>query len=197
MLCFETITEPKKKRLLQAALEAFSDNVYDKVSVFSIAKKAGVSRTSFYYYFADKQQLYRALLKSLQQDFITWLQKEKQQLDLFEMMLALFAYFSSYRGTEQQGLIKNITANMTPTLQDEFIHLVKEGFSLDEWRQMRDADRLKIHSPEEITLLLLMLLNCVDIAIQQYFAHAQSKQKVEHYLKMSMDFIKYGVYKES
>lgn len=197
MLCFENIVEPTKKQLLIAALEMFSDNVYDKVSVFSIAKKAGISRTSFYYYFTDKQQLYHYLLTLLQKDFVVWLQKKEIHSDIFEMMFFLFQYFASYQGTTQQKFIENIAANMTPALQSEFIDLVQKAFPLEVWKKMEGTDRLKTQSPDEISLLLLMLLSCVTTAIQQYFSHARSREKVEHYLKISIGFIKYGVYKEN
>ena len=48
---FERLQEEKKQKIINAALIEFSENTVDSASVNSIAKRAGVSRTTLYYYF--------------------------------------------------------------------------------------------------------------------------------------------------
>ena len=58
---FERLQEEKKQKIINAALIEFSENTVDSASVNSIAKRAGVSRTTLYYYFSDIQEVQQDL----------------------------------------------------------------------------------------------------------------------------------------
>lgn len=53
----------KRKRLINAALEEFGENVYEKASTNAIVKKAGISKGLLYHYFKNKEELYNYLVK--------------------------------------------------------------------------------------------------------------------------------------
>ena len=48
---FFHLEDGKKQVLLKSAIAEFSALPYEKVSIFKIAEKAGISRSGFYYYF--------------------------------------------------------------------------------------------------------------------------------------------------
>ncbi|HEX3361811.1 MAG TPA: TetR/AcrR family transcriptional regulator [Solirubrobacterales bacterium] len=54
------IEENQRNRLMAAALEVFADRGYATVSVADVIKVAGVSRNTFYAYFADKEACFLA-----------------------------------------------------------------------------------------------------------------------------------------
>lgn len=55
----------RRAKLLQAAIELFSQRPYEEVSVADIAEHAGVATGLLYYYFKDKQGLYAAGLEQI------------------------------------------------------------------------------------------------------------------------------------
>ena len=50
-----------QQRILDAALEVFSEAGYDRCSIDPIAKRAGCSRAAFYQYFSSKEDVFRQL----------------------------------------------------------------------------------------------------------------------------------------
>lgn len=56
--------EKKKKVLLQAASDVFLEYGPHKTTLEDIAKRAGMAKTSLYYYFKDKQEIIRAVIKN-------------------------------------------------------------------------------------------------------------------------------------
>lgn len=54
----------RKKELIMAALDEFAHKSYEKASLNTIIKNAGISKGTFYYHFQDKQSLYFYLLET-------------------------------------------------------------------------------------------------------------------------------------
>lgn len=55
---FENLLEEKRKRILDACLEEFAQNGYDKASTNTIVKKADISKGILFHYFGSKKNLY-------------------------------------------------------------------------------------------------------------------------------------------
>lgn len=60
----ETAWKGSKEVWLSSAYEALVDGGIDAVRILSLAKRLNLSRTSFYWFFADREQLLDTLLKS-------------------------------------------------------------------------------------------------------------------------------------
>ena len=56
--------DEKRKALLQAASEVLLEYGSHKTTLDDIAKQAGMAKTSLYYYFKDKDEIIRAIIKS-------------------------------------------------------------------------------------------------------------------------------------
>lgn len=59
---FENLPEEKKKRIIEACMEEFAHNGYDKASTNNIVKKAGISKGAIFHYFGNKKNLYLYIL---------------------------------------------------------------------------------------------------------------------------------------
>lgn len=70
-LTFYNLPEEKKKKLLQSALEEFTNYQLHDVSINRIIKNAEISRGSFYMYFENKEDLYAYTLKAYKEDFFS------------------------------------------------------------------------------------------------------------------------------
>lgn len=67
-----------KQKLLEAALEAFSENGYKGTSTRDIAARAGVHHPLITYHFSNKDRLWRSAVKYVFADFITELRKAQE-----------------------------------------------------------------------------------------------------------------------
>ena len=80
MPAFDRLPPDKQDAIIDSAIAEFSENPYEKVSIFLIAKRAGMSRSGFYYYFSGKEDVYRCLLLRLLREFVETL---PPAIDLF------------------------------------------------------------------------------------------------------------------
>jgi len=67
-----------KQKLLDAALEAFSENGFKGTSTRDIAARAGVHHPLITYHFSNKDRLWRSAVKYVFRDFIAALQKAQE-----------------------------------------------------------------------------------------------------------------------
>jgi len=61
---FQKLDESRKKTILAAAAEEFGEHGFETASFNRIIERAGTSKGAMYYYFADKDDLYRTVLDS-------------------------------------------------------------------------------------------------------------------------------------
>ena len=54
-----------REKILDAALELFISEGYDKVSLREIAEQVGVTKAALYYHFASKEELFKTLMQPL------------------------------------------------------------------------------------------------------------------------------------
>ncbi|MFC5712960.1 TetR/AcrR family transcriptional regulator [Thalassorhabdus alkalitolerans] len=60
---FNNLEGEKQQRILNAALQEFAEHGFDQASTNRIVKKAGIGKGMLFYYFKNKQELYRYLVK--------------------------------------------------------------------------------------------------------------------------------------
>lgn len=114
---FEKLNPRKKKYLLAAAEGEFARLPYDRVSVFEIARSAGISRSSFYYYFSDKEDLYHYLLSQIRDELLDSLPRE---IDLEDFPTLLLDFFAARRDTERGPFIARLLERAQMWSQDGF-----------------------------------------------------------------------------
>lgn len=118
---FDKLKPEKQQRILNAAFNEFSKYPYDKVSVFQIAKNANISRASFYFYFADKKDIYLYILGNLKTEMFKSLDINYNSVDPFDIILKIFKLFVDYKNTDIQDFIEMFFKNSNPTTQNVFI----------------------------------------------------------------------------
>lgn len=67
----------KKDKILQAAIECFSNYGYEKTTMKDIGKRVGLNKTSLYYHYKDKSALYSASIESIRSIYRVKWSKEK------------------------------------------------------------------------------------------------------------------------
>ncbi len=61
---FDKLDEPRKRAILAAAAEELAERGFAGASYNHIIERAGISKGAMYYYFADKDDLYRTVLET-------------------------------------------------------------------------------------------------------------------------------------
>ena len=61
---FEKLDPPRQKAILAAAAQEFGERGFEGASYNRIIELAGISKGAMYYYFADKDDLYRTVLEA-------------------------------------------------------------------------------------------------------------------------------------
>lgn len=56
--------EVRRKQILEAALKAFAEDGYDKVSMARIAREAGLTKGGVYFHFASKEELFSVMVEA-------------------------------------------------------------------------------------------------------------------------------------
>ena len=85
---FERLQEEKKQKIINAALIEFSENTVDSASVNSIAKRAGVSRTTLYYYFSDINDIFSVVIDGIMMKFKEHIFVDgDDQIDVFDVIV--------------------------------------------------------------------------------------------------------------
>jgi len=95
---FETLDEPKREKILDAAFREFADFGYGKASTDRIAAEAGIGKGTLFFYFNSKKELYRDLIEIgmevLQKKYVSGITDEGDYLERYQQasMVKLRAY---------------------------------------------------------------------------------------------------------
>lgn len=72
---FFNLSELKRQRIIEVALEEFASHSYGKASLSNIVARAGIAKGSMYQYFADKKDLYLYLLDLAAKEKIAYIEQ--------------------------------------------------------------------------------------------------------------------------
>lgn len=154
---FYELPEEKRLRIINAAMEVFSQNEYKRASTDLIAAKAGVSKGLLFYYFHNKKELYLYLY-----DYVAEVMKEqvvdegfKELTDFFELLsycsrkkvsvlkknpyitdFAVKAFYSEKEDVSEE--LKQYNVSQTKTLYDMYFS------NIDTYKFKEDADPYKV-----------------------------------------------------
>lgn len=193
---FERLQPEKKRKIIDAALIEFSENTVDNAGVNSIAKRAGISRTTLYYYFSDINDIFSVVIDEIMMKF-----KENMfvngddQIDIFEGFYNYFVYVASYKGSEYENFICRILREMSVHIRniitEPYIRYYTKNTS-----QVKNLNKIKYSSPRELYDILFMIFSVVNSALLYYFVLDVPYEKVESRVKNGLKVVKFGAIKE-
>src|SRR4051794_40052793 len=80
-----------RDRILDVALELFTENGYDGTSMREIAERLSITKPALYYHFDSKEEIVRTLLADLEQqatELVAWAREQSFSSDLRVEVLA-------------------------------------------------------------------------------------------------------------
>lgn len=171
---FFNLSNEKKSMILEAGIAEFSENGYQKSSISSIIKKAGIPRGSYYQYFDDKLDLYKYVIEQIGIQKNEYTQNSYQisgEMKFIDIVRNLFiggVHF--YRKHPDMAKIANdLILNPDQDLKksvlrdgddksNEFFHsLINKG-------KKRDEIDKKLNNET-----IIMLINSLNLSFVQYF----------------------------
>lgn len=195
---FFELDADKKQSLIEAAVQEFASLPYEKVSMFKIAQNAGVSRSGLYYYFKDKEDIYRYITEQLYQPFVELIQ-ENPRLDPFALSRDFFIFFARYKNTEREALLRQTLYNVrSMEMQTLLSHMqpMRSENPLENLLSIIDRSSLKITSADECMLLHILVQT---VSVRMLFAYLGDDLTYEQALErldQSFDLLRYGYMKQ-
>jgi len=129
---FFNLTEKKKNRVINAAIDEFSEKGYTKASITNIVNKAEIAKGSYYQYFEDKTDLYRYVLKKAIQKKLKYVKKELKDYngnDFFKYWRKL--NIAGLKYAEDNIKLAKIASQIVKNKNEEFYQSI-----IDEYKNM-------------------------------------------------------------
>ena len=89
---FFNLEYSKRKKILESAINEFSDKAYEQVNLSVIIKNADITRGSFYQYFTDKKDLYLYIIDIIKEKKMEYLSDAFNRSDFPFLDLVLSLY---------------------------------------------------------------------------------------------------------
>lgn len=202
---FFNLLEEKRNRIMDAAIDEFSQHEYSDVTVSAIVKQSGIPKGSFYQYFEDKFDLYYyivGLVGEKKQSYFTPVVAAMTEGTFFEIMSAMYKagiLFASENpklsaiGTilmrsSDKELVNKIYGNMSEGV-DCFLNPILSRAV--ENGEIRDDIDLK---------LLSYMFSQFNLITAEYFFHVKNGENFEEYVRdidVMLDVFKNGIKKRS
>lgn len=193
---YERLPLEKKKRILDAAFAEFSAKTLEHASVGSIAKNAGISRTTLYYYFTDINDIFMLVIDTIMNNFKASMNYgENNQIDIFEGYYYFFKYVASFKGTEREGFVKTIFSDMNLRLQKIITEPYIQFFVTNK-NYVKNLEKLDYENREELLDILFALFSLVTASINYYYKNDIQFEIIDHKFKRGLRLLRYGVIKE-
>lgn len=193
---FFNLDARKKTGLLESAINEFSALPYEKVSVFKIARAAKVSRSGFYYYFNDKEDVYKYLLEQLIEEIVQdFKEEDREKYDIFTFSKLIFHRLARMKGTDREKFMKQAVINLKPSDVSGYFEKLESCTIESRMEFFSGLSHLKISSDEELFGLICLIISSIMYALQYYFGGRESLKNAETRLTKMFDMIQYGIMK--
>ena len=193
---FNSLEPNKKAALVNAAYNVFSKHPYHLVSINEITKELGITRTAFYYYFYNKEDLYGYLITKEKEEFINnYIYSSKKKISLEEIFELLFIYLSKYKGTNKQNFYIDLFYNISFDRQNVLIEKLSRSNN-STYGHFIGFEYYKVDSKEEEKEISLILFEMVFHEILHYYESTISYEEALIKLNKKIDLIKHGIVKK-
>lgn len=88
---FERLPQSKKQQIRDAIIQECSQVPYEQVSINRIVRSAGISRGSFYQYFADKRDMFLYVTRDVKERVLAVIKEGlKQNVSFLDLMMRIY-----------------------------------------------------------------------------------------------------------
>lgn len=211
---FLNLSEEKRRRILDIAMEEFATHKYSKASVSNIVSRAGIAKGSMYQYFEDKKDLFIHLLELAAMEKVAYInQAVDPHADFFEAMKQ--SVIASVRFMRDHPKMTRIMANaLEPSGETALEEIYNKGrqMSLDFFEKylIRGQQEGTIRPDADIRFAAYMisammgtgladyLLGYMGISVNEYLNDPEPASKItqemlDHVICEIMKFLRGGL----
>nr|WP_207725840.1 TetR/AcrR family transcriptional regulator [Clostridium sp. DJ247] len=207
---FESLPEEKKKRILNACIEEFALNGYDKASTNSIVKKADISKGILFHYFGNKKNLFLYIFDYCMNHLIDkyYSVKETEPKDIFEriMWISILKIKIFHEEPLMNRLVFSAISNMWESLKPEITERYNTYYAKHMPEFFRDIDTSKFRKEIDTQKAIELIMMCTDGISNKYLQKYKNKpvdevfndvEKIVEEYNEYMDVLKFGIYGET
>lgn len=205
---FCNLPKEKQEGILKAARKEFSRVSFGEASINKIIKDAGISRGSFYMYFADKQDLAYYLLSEYSQKMFFKANEilKSTSGDIFAVFIELFDSTIAFSSSADEDvlLFQKLFSSMHSNHLNqqgsinmrEMLERHKKLKLIDEIIDLIDVEKLKFKSREDLEDLFSLLLSMTRQAIVKALFGMKNLPQLRRRFLNNMDMVRYGALQE-
>lgn len=207
---FESLPQEKKKRILDACVEEFALNGYDKASTNSIVKKAGISKGLLFHYFGSKKTLFLYVFDYCANYLIEqyYLVKDSEPKDIFEriMWAGILKIKLLHEEPHMYKLVLLAVSNSPESVRQELMERYNTTYAKHMPQFFVDIDtsnfRKEINAQKAIELIMMCVDGISNRYIQKYRNLSVDEvlnnvEKIMEEYKEYMDILKFGIYSQA
>ncbi|MFW5889535.1 MAG: TetR family transcriptional regulator [Bacillota bacterium] len=186
---FLNLSEEKRNKIINAAIEEFSNNIIDKASINKIVKNANISRGSFYTYFKDKYDLLDYLIILIKSPLEMKIKDRflKSKREFIEMMLIVHdEVYDLLDNDKYKNFIKHVSLffhnNIVKNPNNRFFESQKDNNLVMEY-----IDKNQFKSSSDIYLKRLLRIAqalLTDVFIESMIKNNSKEKSRENYLNL-------------
>jgi AcrR family transcriptional regulator len=162
-----------KERILEAALEVFSDKGFFVATVDEIAEQAGVGKGTLYRYFANKEALFNELvrirLEELEQRTIIVLNTEDDVISMITKYLRVYFEFFDHNQRLYRVIVQE-HLDFGDQMQDLYIKKVMRRVPILK-RKIYEATQLGVFKDVDFQTVFYGVMGFIHGVIQKWLAH--------------------------
>lgn len=207
---FLNLEDEEQERILEAAIQEFSEKNYDSASINRIIRQAGISKGSMYHYFKNKEDLYLYMIDKVMEKKAAYLtsafkstDQDPSSLDFFHL-LALQLKSSLIFAKENYPYHKINTrlqsmqeCHLKEKVWGRFHGAFKQYMDSLVQRAIEDGDiRTDLQKDFIIRLLGLVLMRLTDLYPNHEELLSKSEDELLHHMDELVLFLKSGLQKK-
>ncbi len=191
----EQMRDAMRRRIIHEAASEFARLGFDQANINVIAEQAGIGKGTIYLYFANKRELFLAMLRQIAQEQLTVIQATLlTQTGVREQLEQLFLAFARLAHEERDGFNVYMSAlyGVNRAFKNEAIKLLQEYVSIIvgvlEQGQQRGEVR---YVQREVTAL--MLLSLTESYVLSAGVLGYPEDAIEQHARLVVDMILHGI----
>ncbi|MCX7745757.1 MAG: TetR/AcrR family transcriptional regulator [Clostridia bacterium] len=204
---FEGISEEKQKKIIDACIEEFAENGYERASTNIIVKRAGISKGILFHYFGNKKNLYLYVLDyvtdyMVERFFIAFRQESN---DIFQKLIdwTMVKLKVAYEEPLMSKLIINVFTDIPEDLKQEIGKRYQKLYNETMAKFLQDIDMTKFRKgidPQKAIEVLVITIEGIGNKYQKlykdklYEHYLKEADKIMEELKEYIEIIKGGIY---